>query len=65
MPDNYYRPDILRQSSKELEIVSFFFPFLLSFILYIGDNVDFKYGGGESHLHEHNVLNFEIYNLHI
>ena len=48
--------------------MSFFFLFPLSFILYIGDNVNFKYGGGERHLHEHNEFKKKMfsksYNLH-
>ena len=49
------------------EIVSFFFPFPLSFILYIGDNVDFKYGGGERHLHCMSLKRkiSKSYNLHL
>ena len=47
--------------------MSFFFPFPLSFILYIGDNVNFKYGGGERHLHEEfkKKMFSKSYNLHV
>ena len=53
---------------QEVEIVSFFFPFSFEFyFLYIGDNVNFKYGGGERHLHEPNEFKQKFsksYNMH-